>query len=60
MDNRSEILNALLKGKIVNIAGIRFKFHQRSNGILNIDENIILSPLRFCARFCYNDYIIED
>lgn len=60
MDNRKIILGLLLKGKVLTISDMDFKFGQLTNGILNITRNEIIGPSKFCAKYGWFDFEIHN
>lgn len=60
MDNRKIILGLLLKGKVLTISDMDFKFDQLTNGILNITRNEIIGPSKFCAKYGWFDFEIHN
>ena len=60
MDNRKIMLELLLKGKVLTISDMNFKFDQLTNGILNITRNEIIGPSKFCAKYGWFDFKIYN
>lgn len=60
MDNKKIMLELLLKGKVLTISDMDFKFDQLTNGILNITRNEIIGPSKFCAKYGWFNYIIKN
>jgi hypothetical protein len=60
MDNRKIILGLLLKGKVLTISDMDFKFDQLTNGILNITRNEIIGPSKFCSKYGWFDFEIHN
>lgn len=60
MDNRKIMLELLLKGKILAISDMEFKFDQLTNGILNITQNEIIGPSKFCTKYGWFDFEIHN
>ena len=60
MDNRKIILGLLLKGKVLTISDMDFKFDQLTNGILNITRNEIIGPSKFCSKYGWFDFVIKN
>lgn len=58
MDNRKIMLELLLKGKTLTISDMAFKFDQLTNGILNITQNEIIGPSKFCVNYGWFDFKI--
>lgn len=50
------MLDLFLKGKTLLIDGMKFKFDQFTNGILNVTRNEILGPMKFCAKYGWHEY----
>jgi hypothetical protein len=60
MDNRKIILGLLLKGKVLTISDMDFKYDQLTNGILNITRNEIIGPSKFCSKYGWFDFEIHN
>ena len=52
------MLELLLKGKTLTISDMDFKFDQLTNGIINITQNEIIGPSKFCAKYGWFDFKI--
>ena len=60
MDNRKIILGLLLKGKVLTISDMDFKFDQVTNAILNITRNEIIGPSKFCSKYGWFNFEIHN
>jgi hypothetical protein len=54
------MLELLLKGKILTINDMDFKFDQLTNGILNITRNEIIGPSKFCTKYGWFNFEIHN
>lgn len=60
MNNKKIMLELLLKGKVLTISDMDFKFDQLTNGILNITRNEIIGPSKFCSKYGWFDFEIHN
>lgn len=60
MDNKKIMLELLLKGKVLTISDMDFKFDQLTNGILNITRNEIIGPSKFCSKYGWFNFEIHN